>query len=593
MGPDSFGVGLAFWHLRPPRTLLFVALGVFVWTRALSIVTAVDPRLGAPVFTQLLKDTLTVVIVVTLGTWAAHGLPSVVKLAVVATAGVTGLALMQQFVIGTGNDLRGFSIVRQSIDIGAATLRFQGPTEDANFWARVLVAVFPFAIAAIVTARSRFGRVVMIGAAVSLLGGVYLTQSRGGLLAIGLSLFIIVALAGGRARRLLLAAPVLVAILLLNPATGPRLASLVDITKSDEDVTDLSIAYREAAQKGGLQMFRDHPVTGVGVGNFDSQLLPYIRDGIAPLPPSAKFSEIAPHNSYLQVAAESGLIGLAGYLFLFGTALACAIGALAHISRAPTDHPLTRDLLWFTRACLAGLLGWAFVSIFLHEAQRRTLYALFALAAAAAAVAREHLPATPRPSIPWALVRADLGRVLVAFAASTMALLALPSESSAWQRSVRTLIVVNEPEPKRFPYIQNFMTHGYPWRSTLAIIEDNRSQQWADLPADVRLTTTPRRFLSSIDFTVSGDDRSAVDQAVAVVQSHVVGDIASLGVPFAARPLAASPATRSRSIDARLAAAAIALPLLLVGASWRRISRRRRRFADSYATYRESLGRSR
>jgi O-antigen ligase len=69
-----------------------------------------------------------------------------------------------------------------------------------------------------------------------------------------------------------------------------------------------SMVQRERTIDSALAMVRDHPILGIGIGNFREvarqvYLDPYFRP---------------PHNSYLWAASEGGLFVLAGYLLLFG-----------------------------------------------------------------------------------------------------------------------------------------------------------------------------------------------------------------------------------------------------------------------------------
>lgn len=65
---------------------------------------------------------------------------------------------------------------------------------------------------------------------------------------------------------------------------------------------------REASWKAGLRMIKAHPLGGIGLGNFKSQMRLYAD-------PGTRAWTIA-HNSYISIAAEVGLPALATYLAL-------------------------------------------------------------------------------------------------------------------------------------------------------------------------------------------------------------------------------------------------------------------------------------
>jgi O-antigen ligase len=81
------------------------------------------------------------------------------------------------------------------------------------------------------------------------------------------------------------------------------------ITFSSErsDLGATSVIKREDTVLVGLQMIRDHPFLGVGLGNFrEVSRQVYLDQYFRP-----------PHNSYIWAASEGGLFVLAGYLVLF------------------------------------------------------------------------------------------------------------------------------------------------------------------------------------------------------------------------------------------------------------------------------------
>src|SRR5581483_3426456 len=93
---------------------------------------------------------------------------------------------------------------------------------------------------------------------------------------------------------------------------------------------------RLGAQRVALEMFLDSPLVGVGAGNYPLLYPEYSRDlGVV-----AVASEFYPHNLYLQVAAETGTLGLL-------TFLPAVIGPLVGLERVRRqagqllcDHPI-------------------------------------------------------------------------------------------------------------------------------------------------------------------------------------------------------------------------------------------------------------
>jgi O-antigen ligase len=82
------------------------------------------------------------------------------------------------------------------------------------------------------------------------------------------------------------------------------------------EVTDANFAVLErvAHWQAALAMWTDHPWLGVGIGNYEVAYAAYALPQW-PLPLGHA------HNYYLNIAAEAGLLGLASYLILWGSAL--------------------------------------------------------------------------------------------------------------------------------------------------------------------------------------------------------------------------------------------------------------------------------
>ena len=72
-----------------------------------------------------------------------------------------------------------------------------------------------------------------------------------------------------------------------------------------------SFSRRSELTKIALKMWRDHPLTGVGLNNFTVTM-----DQYGYIPASTRFLQPV-HNIYLLILSESGLLGLFGFLYLF------------------------------------------------------------------------------------------------------------------------------------------------------------------------------------------------------------------------------------------------------------------------------------
>jgi len=109
-----------------------------------------------------------------------------------------------------------------------------------------------------------------------------------------------------------------------------------------------------------LRMIDDHFWTGVGPGNFSIRLHEYFGpDDAGTIPDFATLSSdnwIQPHNDFLQVFAEKGLVGFLAFIAIFGFAARAALSMLRN-PRSPTDA-------WLALASLCALVAYATESCF-------------------------------------------------------------------------------------------------------------------------------------------------------------------------------------------------------------------------------------
>lgn len=267
--------------------------------------------------------------------------------------------------------------------------RADGPQLGANRYAQVMLVLVPlaFAFVRLSTRRRRWQAMLMLG----LIGlAILLTYSRGGMVALVVLAWASVYVGWLRPRQVL--AGMLVAALMLpvvSPSVFKRFASLGEVTELEDPDTDGSLRGRATEMLAALFVFVDHPVLGVGPGQYR----PFYSIEYQQLP-GIKFRDIRQtrraHSLYFEMAAETGIVGLV--LFL-------AIPLL-----------LLRDLWWehrrwrfrdrelseMTAAIWLSLLGFMVTAMLLSHAFERYYWILVALASAALQIARR-TPVDPLP----------------------------------------------------------------------------------------------------------------------------------------------------------------------------------------------------
>jgi O-antigen ligase len=363
---------------RPPWVLPGLVLCYLV-TILPSIRYTLAPTSTAEWQDFLFKDLLLMLLVLALALIVDR--PWWIAATIVMTLGtLAALTIVNQLFLGAQpSTFGGFATVTESLGELITTPRHAGPVTDSNFWGRLLVLGLPLSYA-LIHRSAMAGRVLpQLGwatATAALLGGIYITQSRGTFLAALVATFIWVVASGRRVRqRALLVSPV-IAILLLLPGVGNRLINLSEIF---EDVPsyaiDPSLVQRSAAQEIAAIIFRDNLLFGTGPGSFRSIIYEYAaQSGDLLIGPTR-----AQHNTYLEVASESGIVGLIGFLVLLGGIAVIACRSVLRLAGTPQDGRLGAPTRGLAAGSLAAVLGWATASLFLHIEYFRPVLITFVL----------------------------------------------------------------------------------------------------------------------------------------------------------------------------------------------------------------------
>ncbi len=213
--------------------------------------------------------------------------------------------------------------------IRAANLRVYGTFGQPNPYAGYINIPLSIALALMLLGNNWTTR-LLAGLAAAILGGAeYLTQSRGGQIAFVVVVLFIVIVGMPRLRKPLallgLFSLGIVALFLvgwiptyvLTPVFSKL--GLTQISFTNPSTDDYPTAERLAHWIAGLRMFFDHPLTGVGIGNYPAVYSQYYVTIFVNSLGHA-------HNYYINIAAETGVIGLTAFL-LFLLAIFVAGGS--------------------------------------------------------------------------------------------------------------------------------------------------------------------------------------------------------------------------------------------------------------------------
>jgi O-antigen ligase len=135
-------------------------------------------------------------------------------------------------------------------------------------------------------------------------------------------------------------------------------------------------------------MFADHPVVGVGYGNFEDYYHRYART----LALDSRREERAAHSLYLEVAAETGIVGMAAFALL----LLHPIAGTIRTRSALRDQGLSRDAQHVVAFGIA-LGGYLVGSLFLHLSYPRYFWLLLGIAIAVGALSEPASRRLPQP----------------------------------------------------------------------------------------------------------------------------------------------------------------------------------------------------
>jgi putative inorganic carbon (hco3(-)) transporter len=223
--------------------------------------------------------------------------------------------------------------------------------------------------------------------------GLFSTFSRGGLVALGCAL-VAAMFVGGRWRGRAVAIGVTAALgaVLFFAMFAPKQAS-ERITKVDGGTGRTDI------WNVGGRMVEAHPIRGVGAGNFQVSAVHYVlKPGSIRYDYFIDHPKVA-HNTYLQVLAELGFVGLGLFLTLIVFAFTCIVKAARRFAESKD-----RDMELLTRGVLLALIGILAADFFISGQFSKQLWLLLGMCPALLAIA-SRTARTPKPSSAPRLLR--------------------------------------------------------------------------------------------------------------------------------------------------------------------------------------------
>lgn len=274
-----------------------------------------------------------------------------------------------------------------------------GPSSDPNYEALSLVMTVPLAIWMARSESRNLWKMVGRICTPVLAFAVFLSQSRGGLLA--LTVMATLAWLSSRHKVKLLAGFLAAASLLFAIAPSQVLARIAQIRVLGEAETgaELSTRARVELARAGIGMMEAHPLFGVGLGQFKPVEFHYnpVLEDLIPFPKIA-------HDTYIQLGAEGGIPTLAFYMAILLLTLATC--------RASRKLPgVPAEIAALAVSFELGLIGTMVAQIFISAEYIKEVWVFISLAPnlyaislqLAQEVSAKAVPAEPRPATPVVL----------------------------------------------------------------------------------------------------------------------------------------------------------------------------------------------
>jgi O-antigen ligase len=363
-------------HSKTARIEFFLL--AYFMVKAMSFLVASNRSAALTEILDMAKD-IVIIYCIMLALRRSQTWKQTVWLIIITTALLSALSVYQLVTHNYAQTFFGLaSIPMQQVFGETFTPRVGGPINAPNLWAQVLVAVSMLLIFRIIHEKAQLIK----------LGGLFMlaliwyatlnTYSRGAylVLAIDVVLILFIFHKGFNPLYAFVGLSMLILVVQFLPASYlDRLSSLSFFTSQNGIYQDSSLRGRSSEMLTGLVMFEEHPILGVGTANYETNYQKYSQLVGIEFRPEAR----EPHSIYVQVLAETGILGAIAFLgmifFLFD--------ALNKACRATERSPHRQDWLPWLNGIRLAILSYLLTSTFLHDAYIRYFWILVAMALAA------------------------------------------------------------------------------------------------------------------------------------------------------------------------------------------------------------------
>ncbi|MDG2433863.1 O-antigen ligase family protein [Flavobacterium sp.] len=366
--------------------------------------------------------------------------------------------------------------IAKSINLSTAFSFIQGKTGNINIFAATLTGKLPFLMLGIYH-FSKWKKWFLMSTMLLVLFVVFLTASRASYIALVLNFigFISILLVVKTPKKDYLALlpyiilPLIIAFLgaTLTFKTAQDKGRFSSVTDRFSEISpvnskDGSINIRLQYWNNALEIAKENPVFGVGLGNWKIQSQPYEKELVNNLTLSDH-----PHNDFLEIAAETGFINLIIYLSLF------IFGLITNVKKIISTNELQSKLIALLALLL--LISYGIDAIFNFPLYRATMQINFCLFLVLTIINTKFDTSAPLLSNKLALVIASLSIICFYFSYQTL---------KAYQFENETVFDLQSSQPKlryddiidRIPKFPNTATNSQPYIEVAAVYAFNEKK---------------------------------------------------------------------------------------------------------------------
>ena len=283
-----------------------------------------------------------------------------------------------------------FSIIQSSkvTWVGERMLGFNQGILGWNFLGIAAAVTLPYIAAILILTRSALKSALLVAASLSMMWMLMLTASRGGVLNVAFSVVLTwIFVLRGSARGRIIGAGIVLAMVLAVCLAPSVLWQRLGTIWGDPDIYAGQVAASAAESKEdhlsvlvrSIQYTFDHPVFGLGLGNFQ------VASGTELGQPSAWMGT---HNTFTEISSEAGIPALLLFLGL----IVVAMRNVGRISALPVQGLESIELQLIAQATKTSLLSFAFGAVFAHLAYEYYCFYPLAVAVGVQHVAERYAP---------------------------------------------------------------------------------------------------------------------------------------------------------------------------------------------------------